>query len=254
MPISRFTLWLCKLSSSISLATLLRPTTWALNWGDRVQVYVLGWLFFLALGLAATPIGGPPSIVVLVLALYRLQDLVFAITDDALELTCRSMAFRFPRWRPAHGLPQAPIAILLTNVFQVILIFAILYSFVDRHGGMQELTASACSAVGIASGATCRAAMRGPFDYLYLSWTSLFTLGGGDTVSGTTSRVLVMLEVASSLLVVGTGLATFVARGLRPAGAAEVAPTNSSLPCGRLVSRHGGCSVRCRILDKPRAH
>lgn len=251
MPITNATRWLCQISSSISLPTV--PVSWRLNRGDRVQWYVVVWLALLGAILVALPKVDALRLVLLALALYRLQDLLFAVVDDALGMTCRSDAFQEPKEPLGTKLLRAPIAILLTNVVQLIVVFAIAFEYVNLTSGGADVVRPTCH-IGTSTAVCSYARDLGPFDYLALSWTSLFTLGNGDLIVGTGGQVFVMLEVASSLIVVGTGLATFIARSLTRTTALPVETHDGPpLPCGRLLGRR--CRDQCQIIgaSRPRA-
>jgi hypothetical protein len=241
MPISSATRFLCRLSSTVSLATIAGRRV-GLNAGDRVQWYVVVWLLVLALGAWQTPVTGIAAIIVLTVAFYRLQDLLFAVIDDALRLTCRSIAFRFPQAgtdnRAIRG-RKAATTILVVNVVQIILIFAIGYHIVNTDAsGMSK------GVITLPTGAP----QLGWFDYLYLSWTNLFTLGSGDLVTGIPAEVLVALELASGFILIGTGLATFISRdiGAEVLSGAEPKPIICDLPCAAWFLGKG-CATTCRV-------
>lgn len=245
MPITAATRWLCQLSAAVSLAGLF--PSWRLNWGDRVQWYVVFWLALLAILLfLIPPAGGTWALIIFGVAMYRLQDLVFAVMDDALGTTCRSLSFREPRERFDDSLARAPIAILLVNVVQVIIIFAIAFAYLNSQSGGRDIPNIGCQG----QTAACHSASDW-FSYLYVSWTTLFTLGSGDSIVGRGSEAFVMLEVVVSLVIVGTGLATFIARSLATHEPAQLGEAPRKVPCGRFRIPDA-CSRECQLLRRHR--
>jgi hypothetical protein len=120
-------------------------------------------------------------------AFYRLQDLLFASLDDVLKLTDRARDC----WAPNR---EYPIVMGLINIVQSILIFAIAFQTLAGSQGLK----------------LCSISSR--FAFLYLSWTTLVTLGSGCAPVTAMSRSLIMAETGTGLVLVGIVLAVFVSR------------------------------------------
>jgi hypothetical protein len=168
---------------------------------------------------------------------------LFAILDDALHLTCRSVAFRF-KPNASIEVQKAPIAILLVNVAQIVVIFAIAYQARDLSAPLGHHI----------TGTDHLPLNQGPFGYVYVSWTTLFTLGSAYSTSDPAMEAYTMAEVACGLLVIGTGLATFIGRMMDPLDSAASEQGQITQPpppsCGALIGR-GRCARigRCRIAS-----
>ncbi|HEV3231449.1 MAG TPA: hypothetical protein VG245_04270, partial [Candidatus Dormibacteraeota bacterium] len=187
----------CQASAAISISTIF-------GWDgeDRLlQRYIAIWTLALAGFVAALYLTGLPGWVFVVLAglaLYRLQDLVFASLDDALQLTPRDNQFNVL----PHGFA---VQVGLVNIVQIVLIFALclkVFAANDFDAAANHLTT--------------------PFDYLYLSWMVLLPPGSGYNASTWVGRALSMLESGVGLLVVVLALSSFLSRvgGGTPGGAA----------------------------------
>jgi len=166
------------------------PATWfdldSKEW--KIQLYVLGWLVGLSAILFFGPTTGWPRFVMLGIVFYRLQELMFATLDNALQLTKRAR-----RPNPDYKWPT-PLLLALVSIIQVVLIFAIAYLILIGQN---------------------RAAFAGPpsnpGDAFFLSWISLPPLGGGAAPLSTMARVLTIGEEATGLLLVVIAIGRFLA-------------------------------------------
>ncbi len=154
-----------------------------------IQTYVLIWLAGLSAILAFGPTTGWPRFVMLGIVLYRLQELMFATLDNALQLTKRA---RRPNL-PAFNWPT-PLLLALVDIIQVVLIFAIAYLILIGQNP-----------------AAFANPPSNPFDAFFLSWISLPPLGGGATPLSTMARVLTIIEEATALLLVVIAIGRFLA-------------------------------------------
>ncbi|MBB3606083.1 hypothetical protein FHT40_005772 [Mycolicibacterium sp. BK556] len=160
--------------------------------GRRHLAYVGVWMVGLLALLKFGPFTGVAAFVVVVAGLYRLQDLVFASLDNVFGLTRRG-----DKWRSVPA--GTSVVINLLNIIQVIVVFALAYQNVHgggndgfEHKDLPDLT--------------------DPFSFLYLSWTTLFPPGSGYQPTSLGTRLLVMAEGTSGLLIIGVTLAVLVAR------------------------------------------
>jgi hypothetical protein len=173
------------------LSRTCSPARW-FNWDSyewSIQVYVLTWLAGLSAILAFGPTIGWPRFVMLGIVLYRLQELMFATLDNALQLTDRA---RRPKL-PAHDRPT-PLVLALVSIIQVVLIFAIAYLILIGQN-RPAVTPPPSN----------------PFDAFFLSWISLPPLGGGATPLSTMARALTITEEATALLLVVIAIGRFLA-------------------------------------------
>lgn len=212
----------CKCSGYLSAATLLRLNDRAMGYG--LLGYVSLWLLVSLVTLWFGPYSGVWAVVIVVAALYRLQDLVFASLDNVFGLTKRG-----DKWR---ALPAtAPVVINLLNIIQVIVIFALAYQNLPGGGSAAFRGPEQTN-------------LSGPFGFLYLSWTTLFPPGSGYTPTTATTRSLVMAESTSGLLIIGLTLAVLVAR--MPSRNEQPTPTGTPSP---VLPAHDGEAARRYIRD-----
>jgi hypothetical protein len=173
----------CSWSRRVSVATWL-----GLDVRERtIHYYVLFWLITLSLILAVGPTDGWIRWVMVGLAFYRLQDLIFSTLDNALRLTDRS------------GLPAAytgptQVVLALVNINQIVLIFAIAYLILTGH-----------NPGSFSNPPTSR------FGEFFLSWSSLPPLGGGASPLSTTARILTVTEEGTGLLIIVIAVGRFLA-------------------------------------------
>lgn len=174
---------LCDLSTMISAPQWFG---WDENTQGYMQLYILGWFAPLALLFAVAPESvWPWGLLVLILPVYRLQDLFFATLVDGLNL------------RDTYAKYDATgrILILLVNLLQIVIIFAILYRII----------------VGPDVSATLRDS-HSQFDYFLLSWKSLPPFGNLGDIQTRWGQALGMLEAGIGIVVGGIALGAFVGR------------------------------------------
>lgn len=175
------------------------------------QSYVVAWTAILAALFFCCSVNSSKELVgvlTLIAVFYRLEDLVFASLDDGLGLTDTYAGFD---WR-------GRILILLANLFQIVVIFAVAFRvMVGPHAfdPQSELTHSR-------------------LDYFILSWNSLPLLGGLPALGTHTGKVLAMSEAGVGMLVGVIALGVFLGReSNRTTG---VGDTNCKGPYGSLFS------------------
>ena len=184
----------------------LSPSTWFdLDKNERlIHYYVLFWLIALILILVFVPSSGWLGSVLVGLAFYRLQDLIFSTLDNALMLTKRSI--------PSVGYRLTPVVLALINIIQIVLIFAIAYLVLTGHNP-----------------ASFSNRPTGRFGEFFLSWISLPPLGGGASPQSTMAQVLTITEEGTGLLIIVIAIGRFItAYSDRPGTA-----SHSSLPVPR---------------------
>lgn len=183
--ITWFLTHVCSLSRKVSIAARFK-------WDSDqrpMHIYVLVWLVLLSIGLGICPIiPGGLRILVLVIAFYRLQELMFATLDNALRLTDRTRekldVYKWP----------TPLLLALTSIIQIVLIFAIAYLVLIGQN-TKAFTSPPSN----------------PFNAFFLSWISLPPLGGGATPLSTMAKVLTISEEATGLLLVVIAIGRFLA-------------------------------------------
>jgi len=128
-----------------------------------------------------------------VVGVYRLQDLVLASLDNVFGLTMRGEVWKL---RANTG----PVILALWNIVQVIVIFALFYQT------LAIFDLCAFEAPGH------EALPSGSFNFLYLSWTTLFPPSSGYVPMRGLSQGLVLAQSATGLLLVGLTLAALISR------------------------------------------
>jgi hypothetical protein len=110
----------CLVSRAISILTIFtkRPTPPVTQW------YVGLWFVALLICTVVVTKAGIPGLVLVAIAFYRLQDLLFSTLDDALAITGR---FR-------SGVGTTKVLIILVNIVQIVLIFTIVFSVLTTKG------------------------------------------------------------------------------------------------------------------------
>ncbi|MBB3754009.1 hypothetical protein FHT44_006531 [Mycolicibacterium sp. BK634] len=103
----------------------------------------------------------------------------------------------------------------LVNIVQVIVVFALAYQKLPG-GGPDAFNGSD------------QTPLSEPFSFLYLSWTTLFPPGSGYQPTSLTTRLLVMAESTSGLLIIGLTLAVLLSR--MPSRGEHTAQQNSAQP------------------------
>lgn len=180
---------LCRWSRIVSVAT----------WFDfdknerRVHFYVLLWLVALILILFFVPTSGWLGWVLVGVAFYRLQDLIFSTLDNVFDLTKRS--------KRSDGYDGPTLVVLtLVNIIQIVLIFAIAYLVLTSHNPKSFSNLP-----------------RGRFSDFFLSWIVLPPLGGGASPQSTMAKILTMTEEGTGLLIIVIAIGRFLAAA--PSGA-----------------------------------
>jgi hypothetical protein len=181
---------ICFLSSRISVPTLIG---WDSKKQGLLQAYVLGWVGVLVVLLYLAREPGQlalilPEWLILGLALYRLQDLLFSSVDDAMELTSTYRDYD----------DKGRILILLVNLVEIILIFAIAYLVLV---GPQAITTAMPPNHHITN-----------IDYFVQSWNTLAPFGSAAPAAIGLAPQLGMAEAVVSLLIVVIALSAFVGR------------------------------------------
>jgi hypothetical protein len=173
----------CSWSRKFSIATWL-----GLDRKEKsIHYYVLFWLIALSLILAVGPAAGWPRWVMVGIAFYRLQDLIFSTLDNALRLTERSKLSAVYEW-------QTPVVLALVNIIQIVLIFAIAYLILTGHNPRSFSNPP-----------------TGRFGEFFLSWISLPPLGGGASPLSMMARTLTITEEATGLLIIVVAVGRFLA-------------------------------------------
>jgi hypothetical protein len=153
--------------------------------------YILAWFVALAAIGYLGPSHGAAALILVAIALYRLQDFLFASLDQALDLTGKRT---FP-----EGVWQAPVLIALINLGQLVLVFGITYH------------------VLLGSSAFTPMPPNGRLGWLYVSWQSLPALGTGYVPNTSAARVLAVLESGIALVMLTIAVARFLDKP-RPPG------------------------------------
>jgi hypothetical protein len=161
-------------------------------WRRQLQRYVLLWVSLLFLLLMVASWIGQWRWILLIFALYRLQAILLSSVDDAFQLTSRSAQFR-----GADPSGTQAILVVLVNIVQIIVIFAISYMTLGGSGGFVPHDPRHLS---------------GGFDFLYVSWTTISTLGSGFSPATPTVRVLTMAETGIGFIMVALALTSFLSR------------------------------------------
>lgn len=186
----------CCWSRKISFATWLNLDVNQ----KRTHWYVLGWLGFLIFSLFIIPRSGWVGWLLVGLAFYRLQDLLFSTLDNVFHLTKKSV--RSSDWS------LTLVVLALVNIVQIVLIFAIAYRFLTGHNPKSFENPPS-----------------GSFDAFYLSWTSLPPLGGGASPHSIMAKALAMAEEATGLLIIVIAIGRFL--GVADPKRSEAAATSA---------------------------
>jgi hypothetical protein len=180
----------CHVSSWLSLCRLCFIKDRGLHeerqWA--IHVYVLAWMGGLLWLLVSAPMGGWWPFLAPGIAFYRLQDLLLSSMVDALSL--RSTFGKYDS--------RARVLIVLVNVVQLVVIFAIAYRY--------------CLDTPVSKAFKDVQDLNTPFNYLFLSWANLPPLGSGNAPLTFRARVLSMAETASALLLVVMALSAFLGK------------------------------------------
>lgn len=108
--------------------------------------------------------------------------------------------------QPGHSVVSVSrsIVLALLNVFQVILIFAVLYS------ALQDLQGQAFVDGSFQDPGLKYHVIHTLGEFVYLSWTTLLTLGSNYTATTLSAKGLIMVEVASGLPLLAVALSAFI--------------------------------------------
>jgi hypothetical protein len=171
----------CRLSRWISISRIYGWDASELG----IHFYVLFWLGGLTLILAVGPTVGWPGWIMVGIAFYRLQDLIFSTLANALSLSShvRSRSYSM----------RTLVVLALVNIVQIVLIFAIAYLVLTAQHP-----------------ASFAQPPSGRFGYFFLGWVSLPPLGGGATPLSTMARALTIGEEATGLLIVVIAVSRFL--------------------------------------------
>jgi hypothetical protein len=182
VPIAR---GICWVNWAISLTRVKVKSVAIESDPTRLHGYIFAWFVALvAIGFLA-PSHGAVALILVAIALYRLQDFLFASLDQALDLTGKRTF--------SEGVWQAPVLIALINLGQLVLVFGIAYH------------------VLLDSSAFTPTPPSGRLGWLYLSWQSLPALGTGYLPNTSGARVLTVLESGIALVMLTITVARFLA-------------------------------------------
>ena len=198
---------------------LLSAATWFnLDQDERpIHYYVLFWLIALIPILSFAPTSGWPGLVLVGLAFYRLQDLIFSTLDNAFLLTTRSS--------PSKDWGLTLVILALVNIIQIVLIFAIAYLILTGRNPKSFYNPP-----------TSR------FDEFYLSWVSLPPLGGGASPESIMAKILTITEEGIGLLIIVIAIGRFLSfdpksHGTTPQLATDLATVDVLIIAGVTTSR-----------------
>jgi hypothetical protein len=207
----------CRWSRIVSVAT----------WFDfdknerRVHYYVLLWLAALILILFLVPTSGWPGWVLVGVAFYRLQDLVFSTLDNVFDFTKRSK-------RSDKYDDPTLVVLALVNIIQIVLIFAIAYLVLISHNPRSFSNLP-----------------RGRFSDFYLSWIVLPPLGSGATPQSTMAKILMMTEEGTGLLIIVISIGRFLAAA--PSGTRRLDPGRHARRPPRTQNRYKAAKSSRRL-------
>jgi hypothetical protein len=145
----------------------------------RAACYVVVWFVGLIIMWRMSPVAGPARTAFVVLAILRW-----------LEIATYCLGLVLQRYEPV-----AAGSLVLIGIFaiQIAFIFAILGENLAEH----EFVIHAIATVPATD----------PFDYLYISWTNMTTLGNEYGPVSDMARILRLASVTSGLLLLGVGAA-----------------------------------------------
>jgi hypothetical protein len=149
---------------------------------DFYGFYVLGWLILLTGGLSIAPMSGNWGLAVGSLALYRLQDMLLGTIGDVFAP------------EPYKGYWASKVAVVLVNIVQVVIIFAITYLVFTTNNAFSPWVPSS------------------RFGHFYLSWTGLLPLGSGFAAKTLWARILAMIESGAGVLLILIALSRFLGK------------------------------------------
>ena len=137
------------------------------------------------------------DVVASVICLGRLFELYMVVLR--IVVSDPSPSFQAPVPIPVHTQESTVRQILLVPVYlaQLTLIFAVLFQTL-AHGQVVDTVSGTPKPI------------EGAMTFLYLSWTTLTTLGSGFTFTTTSPRLLAMVEVGSGLAIITVMLSAFL--------------------------------------------
>lgn len=195
-PLSFLLALVCLCSRAISLLTPfeLRLKQWI------VDCYVLFWLAVLIALATAAPRTGVWGLVVASVALYRLQDLLFSMLDDALDLTGRFQQLEM----------TSKVIIALVNIMQVVLVFTIVIGVFTSPADWTNVSDLA------------------RFKCFALSWGGLIPFGVSANAAKTDAQVISIVESAVAVILLLVSLTRFLSLP-------SAAPSTTTTPADELA-------------------
>jgi hypothetical protein len=169
-----------RISDCISAARLFGCLTGRKRDSDFYGWYVMVWMVLLLLLLICMPMSGNLGLAVAALALYRLQDLLLGTIGDVFKRD------------PYHGSARSKVAVVVINIVQVVIIFAIVYLVFTVSSDFRPMVPP------------------GRFGYFYLSWNSLPPLGSGFVPITLPARIIVTVESGVGILLIVVALSRFL--------------------------------------------
>lgn len=161
--------------------SLLTPFEKKIN-GWILDSYVLAWLAILIVLFAVPPRTGVWGLVVASVALYRLQDLLFSMLDDTLDLT--------GRFEELIGTNKVIIA--LVNIMQIVLVFSIVIGVFTTPSDWRNATHLA------------------RFHCFVLSWSGLIPFGVSTNAVHFNAQLISIAESVVAVIVLLVALTRFL--------------------------------------------
>jgi hypothetical protein len=170
---------ICLISRALSGLTYLskRPSQ------VLVQFWVAGWLVVLICLTLLAPKDGWAGLVILGVALYRLQDLLFSTLDDTFSVTRRFDSF----------VGGTKVLIALVNIGQIVLIFTIAFSVVTTSSDWVHGTGPLTTG-----------------DAFVYSWSSLTPFAISSSAADPLTRTLTLIESSIAVLILLIALSRFM--------------------------------------------
>jgi hypothetical protein len=190
---------LCLVSRAISLLNVFakKPTP------PVTQLYVGLWLVGLIICTILWPKSGAAGLILVAIAFYRLQDLLFSTLDDALSIT--------GRFRLSGGTTKVLIA--LVNIVQIVLIFTITFSVLTTKGDW-----------------THPPVPFGTRSSFILSWSSLTPFTVNTNANDSLTWVLTMVESAIAVVILLVTLSRFLSLPSSSGDQDNAAPPEPATP------------------------
>jgi hypothetical protein len=148
-----------------------------------VELETIGWLIFVVIGLVNVRSDGSFwSRTIVVLCTIRLLNIVFGF------------ALRYVFVDDPQTNPRRATILLLVDLAQIAIIFGSLYAAFPRGT--------------FSDPAHANRAVEGASHFLYLSWTTLLTMGSGYSTADSGAQALILIELSSGLLMVAVTIGT----------------------------------------------